>query len=453
MPVDGVEKMKPDTSLAPELDVSLSRALNARARRLIPGASHTYAKGDDQFPENLPIVIARGQGCRVWDADGNEFIEFGMGLRSVTLGHAFAPVVAAARAALELGTNYSRPAAIEVECAEALQQLIGSAEMVKFCKNGSDALDGAVKPARAHTGRDSIAICGDHPFFSISDWFIGTTAMPGGIPAWVRQHTFKFRYNDLDSLAALFDSHPGEIACVVMEASRMEEPRAGFLQGVADMCRDRGAIFVLDEMITGFRWHRGGAQQVYGIRPDLSTFGKALSNGFSVSALVGRRDLMELGGIDTDKERVFLLSTTHGAEVHSLAAALATMRFYTQNDVTDVLHARGERMKTRVMEAVRTLGLEAYFEVLGRACNLVYATRGPDGKPSNEFRTLFLQETLARGLLIPSLVVSYSHTQADIDKAADIIIEALEVYRRALREGIATFLRGAAVKASMRPRA
>jgi 4-aminobutyrate aminotransferase-like enzyme len=148
--VDGVEKMKPDARLAPQLDVSASRELNARARRLIPGASHTYAKGDDQFPVNLPIVIARGQGCRVWDVDGNEFIEFGMGLRSVTLGHAFAPVVEAARAALELGTNYSRPAAIEVECAEALQQLIGSAEMVKFCKNGSDALDGAVKLARPH---------------------------------------------------------------------------------------------------------------------------------------------------------------------------------------------------------------------------------------------------------------------------------------------------------------
>ena len=453
MPLDGMEEVKRNGGLAPTLNLEKSLALNARARRVIPGASHTYAKGDDQFPEGMPVVIARGQGCHLWDVDGNEYIEFGMGLRSVVLGHAFAPVVEATRAALELGTNFSRPAAIEVECAELLQQLIGSAEMVKFCKNGSDALDGAIKLARAHTGRDSIAICGDHPFFSVSDWFIGTTGMPGGIPAWIREHTLKFRFNHLDSLAALFDSHPEEIACVIMEASRGEEPHPGYLQGVADLCHRRGATFILDEMITGFRWHRNGAQHLYGVRPDLSTFGKGLSNGFSVSALVGRRDLMERGGIETAQERVFLLSTTHGAEVHSLAAAIATLRFHAQNDVSGVLHRQGERLRKRIMDGVRTLGLEAYFDVLGRACNLVYATRGPDGLPSNDFRTLFLQETLARGLLIPSLVVSYSHTDEDIDRSADLIIEALEVYRSALRNGIHTALRGRPVKVLMRPRA
>ncbi len=431
--------------------VAASVALNGRAQQLIPGGCHTYSKGADQYPEGLPIMIRRGAGCRVWDVDGNEFIELGMGLRSVTLGHAFEPVVAAVRAALELGTNYGRPAAIEVECAEMLQQLVPGAEMVKFCKNGSDALDGAVKLARAHTGRDLIAICGDQPFFSVGDWFIGTTGMPGGIPQWIREHTLKFRYNDLASLARLFEEYPQRICCVVMEASNGEEPAAGFLQAVAQLCRAQGALFVLDELITGFRWHKSGAQYVYDVQPDLAAFGKALGNGFSVSALTGRRELMERGGLNSGKERVFLLSTTHGAEVHSLAAALATMRFYDAHDVTDVLHARGARLAEKVAAAARSAGLERHFQLRGRACSLLYSTRDEHGQPSQEFRTLFLQETLARGLIAPSLVVSYSHSEADIDAAAEIIGEALQTYRLALERGIGTVLRGRPVKPSMRP--
>ncbi|MBS0366462.1 MAG: glutamate-1-semialdehyde 2,1-aminomutase [Proteobacteria bacterium] len=431
--------------------VAASLELARRARHLIPGGAHTYAKADDQYPEGLPIMIRRGAGCRVWDVDGNEFIEFGMGLRTVTLGHAFEPVTSAVRAALELGTNYSRPAQIEVECAEMLQWLVPGAEMVKFCKNGSDALDGAVKLARAHTGRELIAICADQPFFSVSDWFIGTTGMPGGIPGWTREHTLKFRYNNLASLAGLFEQHPHGIACVVMEASNSQEPAAGFLQGVAELCRDQGAVFVLDEMITGFRWHKSGAQHVYGVRPDLSAFGKAMANGFSVSALTGRRELMQRGGSDSDRERVFLLSTTHGAEVHSLAAALATMRFYDTHDVSGVLHARGLRLAEGIRAAARAAGVEGHFEVLGRPCSLVYATRDARGEPSQDFRTLFLQETLARGLIAPSLVVSYSHSEADIDAAVEIIGEALAVYRVALVQGVRPLLRGRAVKPVMRP--
>ncbi|HLY51586.1 MAG TPA: glutamate-1-semialdehyde 2,1-aminomutase, partial [Steroidobacteraceae bacterium] len=419
------------TRPAPLRTVSRSRELSARARQLIPAGCHTYAKADDQYPEELPVMIQRGAGCRVWDVDGNEFIELGMGLRTVTLGHAFEPVVAAVQAALALGTNYSRPAAIEVECAEMLRQLVPCAEMVKFCKNGSDALDGAVKLARAHTGRDSIAICGDQPFFSVGDWFIGTTGMPGGVPQWVREHTLKFTYNDLPSLAELFARHPGEIACVIMEASNGEEPTPGFLQGVAALCREQGALFVLDEMITVFRWHKRGAQHVYGVTPDLAAFGKALANGFSVSALTGRRELMERGGFSS-RERVFLLSTTHGAEVHALAAALATMRFYDSREVTEVLHERGGRLAARIADAAQAAGVERHFELRGRSCALVYVTRDAQGKPSQEFRTLFLQETLARGLIAPSLVVSYSHSEADIDAAADIIGEALRSYRTAL---------------------
>ena len=423
-----------------------SRTLQAKAHRLIPGGAHTYAKGDDQFPEAAPGFIARGSGCHVWDVDGNEYIEYGMGLRAVTLGHGFEPVTRAVAEQLSGGTNFSRPAPIEVECAEELLALYPQADMVKFCKDGSMAVDGAIKLARVHTGRDMVAICGDHPFFSTNDWFIGTTDMPGGIPEWVRQQTVKFRYNDLASLEALFEQHPQKIACVVMEAARTEEPKEGYLAAVRDCVHRHGAFLVFDEMITGFRWHLHGAQHVYGVTPDLCTVGKALANGFSVSALMGRRELMELGGADHSRERVFLLSTTHGAETHGLAAAIATMRFYKTNPVIETIYARGDQLRRGLQKVVAELKLEGHFEVIGRDCNLLFATRDAQRKPSQGFRTLFLQELVKRGVIAPSFVVSFSHSEADIARTIDAAAAALQVYRRALDEGLDQFLEGRPVK-------
>ena len=185
-----------------------AETLQNRAHELIPGGCHTYAKGDDQFPEQAPPFIVRGSGCHAWGINGKEFIEYGMGLRAVTLGHAFAPVIEAAIRQLSTGINFSRPAPIEVDCAEKFLQLVPTAEMVKFCKDGSLAVDGAVRLARAYTGRDMIAICGDHPFFSTNDWFIGTTDMAAGIPESTRCQVVKFRYNDLKSLETLFEQYP-----------------------------------------------------------------------------------------------------------------------------------------------------------------------------------------------------------------------------------------------------
>src|SRR5512139_3028499 len=222
-----------------------SRALQKRFHELIPGGSHTYAKGDDQFPEFMPPYIVRGKGSHVWDVDGNEFIEYGSGLRSVTLGHAYPAVVAAARAQLEFGVNFIRPATIELEAAERFREMIPSAEMVKFSKDGSDATSGAVKLERAHTGRDLVAICANHPFFSVDDWFIGASGMPGGIPQPIRDLTLQFTYNDLASLEALFDAHPGQVAAVVLEAEKETAPAPGFFEGLRALCDRHGAVFVL----------------------------------------------------------------------------------------------------------------------------------------------------------------------------------------------------------------
>ncbi len=423
-----------------------SRALQPKAHRLIPGGAHTYAKGDDQYPEQAPAFIARGKGCHVWDLDGNEFIEYGMGLRAVTLGHAYEPVVEAAYRQMQLGANFTRPAKIEVDLAEAMSEILDGADMVKFAKNGSDVTTAAVKLARAYTGRDLIAICGDQSFFSIDDWFIGTTEVNSGIPRVITDMTLKFHYNQAESLRALFDQYPGQIACVVLEVEAATPPAPGFLPKVKEICEEQGAVLIFDEMITGFRWHLQGAQKFYGVVPHLSTFGKGMGNGFAISALVGKREIMRLGGLDHDQPRVFLLSTTHGAETHALAASLETLRIYREQNVVEFLWKQGERLRALVNQSIVENRLEGFFEVIGRPCNLVFVTCDQAGSRSQAFRTLFMQELIRRGVIAPSFVVSYSHSDADIDRTAEAVYGAHAVYRKALDEGVDKYLEGRPVK-------
>jgi glutamate-1-semialdehyde 2,1-aminomutase len=429
-----------------------SSQLRGRAHRLIPGGAHTYAKGDDQYPDPAPGFIQRGLGSHVWDVDGNEFIEYGMGLRSVTLGHAYPSVVAAVAKQLAYGTNFSRPAPIEADAAEKLLTLLGCEDfMVKFSKNGSDATTAAVRLARAHTGRDLVAICADQPFFSTDDWFIGATTMSAGIPEAIRALTVKFHYNDVSSVEKLFADSPGQIACLVLEPEAAQPPRGGFLGHVRRLCDEHGALLIMDETITGFRWHNQGAQFVHGVWGDLAVFGKGMGNGFAVSALVGRRDIMELGGLMHEGERVFLLSTTHGAETHSLAAAIAVIDEYQREPVVDELHRLGRVLAAGANELAARHGIADHFEVIGRPANLIYVTKDADGNRSQPFRTLFMQEMISRGVLGPSFCLSYSHTDADIAHTLGALDGALAVYQRALADGVSRHLVGRSVQPVFRP--
>ncbi len=424
------------------LDFSRSSEVGERLGALVPGGGHTYAKGADQYPAQSPAVLSHGRGCRVWDVDGNEFIEYGMGLRAVSLGHAFPEVVDAVREVLDGGTNFTRPAKIELDCAERFAATIASAEMVKFTKDGSTAATAALKLARASTGRDLVAICADHPFFSYDDWFMVTTTLDGGIPDVEATMTTHFQYNDLASVERLFVEHPERIAAVFLEPVRTEPPRPGFLEGIRELCTRHGVVLVFDEMITGFRYDRRGAQHLYGITPDLSTFGKAMANGFSLSALCGRRELMRLGSRQRERDDVFLLSTTHGAETTALAAAMCTMEIYEREPVVEHLYRQGDRLAAGLRAVAAGHGLQDHVAPVGFGCNLVYSTLDADRQPSQSFRTLLLQETIRRGVLMPSLVVSYSHDDAAIDRTVEAIDGALDVYAKALVDGPKRFLMG-----------
>ncbi|PXY35172.1 glutamate-1-semialdehyde 2,1-aminomutase [Prauserella sp. PE36] len=432
-----------------------SNVANERLHQLIPGGAHTYAKGDDQYPECLAPVISHGVGAHVWDVDGNRYIEYGAGLRSVSLGHAHPRVTEAARRELDRGSNFVRPGILELEAAERFLTTVPTADMVKFAKNGSDVTTAAVRLARAATGRQLVAICADQPFFSTDDWFIGTTAMDAGIPARTRPLTVTFPYGDLAATEELLRRHDGQIACLMLEAASGQlEPPPGYLEGLRSLADTYGCVLIFDEMITGFRWSEAGAQGLYGVTPDLSTFGKALGNGFAVSALAGKRELMELGGLRGRGDRVFLLSTTHGAETHSLAAAMAVLQTYTEEGITARLHDLGERLAAGVREVAEGMGVGDHVLVRGRASNLVFATLDEHGRPSQQYRTLFLRQLVCGGVLGPSFVVSSALSGEDIERTVEVVSQACAVYRKALdAQDPTAWMGGRSVKPVFRRRA
>lgn len=438
--------------IAPARTFVRSTQAQQRLHDLVPGGAHTYARGSDQYPERMAPILTHGDGAHVWDVDGNRYVEYGMGLRSVTLGHGYRPVVDAVTEAVRLGTNFSRPTISEIAAAEDFLSLVPGADMVKFAKNGSDATTAAVRLARAVTGRDHIAVC-NHPFFSVDDWFIGSTPMNAGIPERAQRFALRFRYNDLVSLEEALTTRP--VACVILEAATATaEPAPGFLEGVRGLCDRHGALMVLDEMITGFRWSEHGAQTLYGVRADLSCWGKAMGNGFPIAALAGRREYMELGGLRTDADRVFLLSTTHGPETASLAAFRAVVRAYERERPIERMEAVGRRLASGVGALAAAHGLAEHVRAEGRPSCLVFSTRGPDLLPSQEYRTLFLQELLERGVLGQSFVVSAAHTDDDIDLTLDAVDGALSTYRKAIDAGsVDGLLRGSPVAPALRRRA
>lgn len=439
-----------------------------RLNRVIPGGAHTYSRGADQHPSNAPQILKRGQGAYVWDPNGNRYLDYGMALRAVTLGYADPRVNAAAVREIELGNNLTRASMTELQAAELLVDLIPSADMVKFTKNGSNATTAAVKIARAYTGRRYVCIPRQHPFFSFDDWFIGTTALQRGIPGDFFASTLVFDYNDLPSLAALFAAHPDEIAAVMLEPATTVTPcdsscihtltydqpcvrcpanNRNFLHAVQGLCRQKGALFILDEMITGFRWSLQGAQSYFGVQPDLSTFGKGMANGFSVAAVTGRREVMEVGSIDKPgAERTFLLSTTHGGEMCGLGAFIETVAVYREKDVCRHLWSYGARLRDGFSVIAQECGVADHFKMDGPAISLNYLTMDAMGAVSTKFRTLFAQEMIKGGVMMPWIAMCLAHGETELDMTLAAARNALKVYASALTDGVENYLVGPEVK-------
>jgi len=427
--------------------VDVEMTYKDRLLKAIPGGAHTYSRGYDQYPENAPQILKRGKGAYVYDNSGNEFLDYGMALRAVNLGYANEEINQAAIQQLNLGNNLTRASIVELEAAELLIDLIDSVEMVKFTKNGSTATTAAIKLSKAYTKRHLIARCAEQPFFSYDDWFIGSTPITKGISQESINNTKLFSFNDIESLEKLFFEFPKEIACVILEPATSEHPKDNYLQNINKLCKKNGAVFILDEMITGFRWDIKGAQHYYNVKPDLCTFGKAMANGFSVAAIAGKREIMKLGSIETiGQERVFLLSTTHGAEMNSLGAFIESVKFIKNNAVIEHIWDYGRKLIHLINEVARDYGIEKSFIAGGIECCPYYSTFDKDGHNSLGLRTLFAQEMIKNGILMPWIAISYAHGEKELNMTRNALEKTFAVYKNAVLEGYDKYLVGEVIK-------
>jgi len=423
-----------------------------RASRAIPGGAHTYSKGRDQMPANAPEAFVRGKGGRAWALDGREFVDWGMGINNVLVGHAEDAIDETACEALRQGQNFSRPTPREVELAESLIALIDGVEMVKFAKNGSDANSAALRLARAVTGRSRVLFDGSAPFLAINDWFIGHTPVNAGIPGEATALAHPFVYDDVASVERLFAEHRGEVAAVILEPCRERRPAAGFLEGLRAMCDAHGALLVFDEIVTGFRYTLHGAARLFGVQPDLVAMGKGMANGYAISALAGRRDVMRRGGLEHDDPRCFLLSTTNGAEQSGLAAASATIAFYQQHDVIGHLDRVGREVASAITTAASQSGVAEFLSAGGDfGCRPVISCLDHQKQPSAGHRTLFHQELLKHHVFMPWICPSFRHGPSELDQTKEACLHAARVYARAIeRASLDGLLEGPPVKPVMR---
>jgi glutamate-1-semialdehyde 2,1-aminomutase/spore coat polysaccharide biosynthesis protein SpsF len=408
----------------PRPNVARSNEWWARAERTIPAGTQTLSKGPTQFVRGFaPKYIARGKGSHVWDVDGNEYIDYPMGLGPVSLGHGHPEVVDAVAKQLTEGTAFSMMHPLEVTLAERLVKIIPCAERVRFGKNGSDATTACIRAARAKTGRTHVARCGYHGW---QDWSIDQTygIRARGVPEEVMKLTHPFAYNDLPALEQVLQQH--SCAAIILEPVGITPPAPGYLEGVREIATRYGAVLVFDEVITGFRYARGGAQEHFGVTPDLASMGKGVANGLPLSLVVGKREFME------PFEEIFF-SFTFGGEVASLAAAMATLDVMEREDYWAHVWRQGKKLQDGFRALARDYSLEKTADCGGMPPHTVTLFTETSGFSSLQLKTLFQQEMIRWGILfLGSQFISLSHSDADIEQTLAAYGEAFKVLRFAL---------------------
>jgi glutamate-1-semialdehyde 2,1-aminomutase len=394
-----------------------SEELLERALRTIPLGSQTFSKSKTQLPLGAaPFFVSRAEGAKFWDVDGNEYLDFTNALACVTLGYRDPEVDSAVRLQMESGVTFSLPHKLEIEVAELLVDLIPCAEKVRFAKTGSDATSGAIRVARAYTGRERVAVCGYHGW---QDWYIGSTTRDLGVPKAVKALTHPYIYNNADSLQQLFDAYPDEFAAVIIEPLSSTFPENGFLEKIRVMTSDNGALLIFDETVTGFRVSLGGAQELFGVTPDLATFGKGIANGYPLSALVGKTEYMDI------VEKIFF-SGTFGGETLSLAAAKAVLSKLKNEPVLNTLKIRGERLIAGVNQLITDFSMPDLLSVCGHPSWSFLVFKDAPSCTSWEAKTYFMQEMFKRGVFtIGTQTISYAHTDAHITQ---LLIAYKEVF-------------------------
>jgi glutamate-1-semialdehyde 2,1-aminomutase len=414
--------------------IERSQELVARAEGLIPALTQTLAKGPAQYVRGMaPMYLQRGKGSHVWDVDGNEYLDYQMGIGPISLGYCYDVVDEAIKKQLADGITFSLMHPLEVEVAEMVREMVPGAESVRYSKTGCDATTAAVRLARAFTGRDRVLCCGYHGWH---DWYIGVTDRNRGIPQATQELTHTIGYNDMASVRAALDE---TVACVILEPATFEAPRDNFLGELAEACRAHGALLIFDEMWTGFRFALGGAQELFGVRADLACFSKAIANGMPISVLCGRADVMAL----CDKDVFFF--TTFGGEALSLAAAQATMKEIKEKNVPAALARQGKKIREGYNALAADLGM-GYTKCVGFDCRSL-VTFTPEAGDGLEAKSFVQQELIRRGILWGGFHnMSFSHSDADVAYTLEAWGEVLPLLKAAVASGsVGSSLRGAPV--------
>lgn len=361
------------------------------ASKIIPLGSQTFSKSVTQYPFGVsPLYMEKAKGSKIWDVDGNEYIDLVNALASITIGYNNKKVNSAIKKQLKKGTIFSLPAKLEHQVSELLVKLIPCAEMVRFGKNGSDVTSAAIRLARAYTNRDLVLVCGYHGW---QDWYIGSTSKNKGVPKAVSNLTHSFKFNDIESLRELFLKYPGQIAAVILEPMNFEFPKDNYLKEIRELCNLHSSILIFDETITGFRFSNGGAQKIFKVIPDLATFGKGIANGFPISALVGKREIM------MEIENIFY-SGTFAGELLSLAAAKAVLEMHLDDDVCKSLTSIGSELSEKIENVIQDTNMKNILKITGHPTWRFLNWSGTSNATSNELKTYFLQEIFKRGLLL-----------------------------------------------------
>ena len=416
-------------------EIKKSNELYNRALGLIPSVTQTLAKGPGQWINGVaPKYLVKGKGSHVWDADGNEFIDYMMGVGPLSLGYAYPKVDEAIKKQLEDGITFSMMHPLEVEVAELIRDVIPNAEAVRYSKTGADATSAAVRLARAYTGKNKIICCGYHGWH---DWYIAVTARNHGIPEAVQAISFTFNYNDLDSVKNSIDN---DVAAIILEPVVFTEPKDNFLHKLAELCREKEIVLIFDEMWTGFRMALGGAQEYFGITPDLATYSKAVANGMPISILTGKRKIMDLADED------IFFYTTFGGEALSLAAVKATIEELRDKNVPKFLFNQGKKLKDGYNSIVNKLGLD-FTKTIGYNWRSMATFDEKNGDPLIQ-KSLMQQEMIKRGVLWQGFFnMSFSHSNTDVDYTLQALEESLSILKKAVQENkLKESLRGTPVK-------
>ncbi len=421
--------MKEKTLPREKSKIEKSISLYQKTLKVLPGAAGTFSKSVSQLAFGYsPILLEKAEGSHIWDVDGNEYIDYMMGLGPVILGHSYKPVTDTQIKQLKKGQAFSLTTPIEMEVAELLCKYVPSAEMVRFGKNGSDVTSAAIKLARFVTQRDHIAVGGYHGW---QDWYIAVTERNAGIPDDVKKLSHKFDQFNPDDLKRVFSEFPNQISAVIIEpATHSHPPDAKLLQEIVDIAHQNGAIVIFDEIITGFRFGVGGVQGLTGVVPDLSTFGKAMGNGAPISAIVGKKEYMKYFA-----NEVFF-SFTFAGEAVSLSAAKKTIEILSDDKVINQIHSRGAKLRDSTNQILSNLKLNEYIQCIGPDPINVFTFKDHPSADGRAIKTFFIKEANQRGILsLGYHNISYSHTEEDIEITLEAYENVFSMIKEHLEQG------------------